>query len=155
MGCPSCGNVVSTCAETTPATCLYWEIPSEWQSYYDKECLDLDALLTTISENIKNIEDSLDFSNSFAQSCLTYPTELTAVLVAEVLDAEICAHEARIEDLEDICNILDKDISGCGLDFTCLAGTDPCGETITYGTLKEWMQTITNKLCALESPAGG
>jgi hypothetical protein len=105
------------------------------------------ATLQDVVEDVYTIlEDwKLDLTE-YDKKCLDID-EVTEFNILQGLTDIVCEHEGRIDTLENVCNILNKNITLCGLDLTCLEGTDDCDNPVNLNTLKDVLQALINKTC--------
>ena len=131
-----------TCGNPVESPCVRVEItfPSI-SSLFSTTCTTLDVVL----EDIYSILESYDIS-TYDKGCLTIE-EITLVNVLQAQTDKICELEDRIEFLEDPCNILNMDITSCGIDVSCLRANDPCDPVTTIPTLKELLVKLIEKAC--------
>lgn len=160
MSCSNCPNPGLTCGEIIQTPCIEWEISDDIQTYLSDEtnhfssdlsgesCAILSDVLDDIYAKFKIIDDELDFSG-LSSVCLEESDDTTLKGIITVFDVQICSIVSTLENLNNICNILDKDISDCDIDYSCFT-TDSCDNPITITTLKDLLQTMINKICTLE-----
>jgi hypothetical protein len=131
-----------TCGNPVESPCVRVEItfPSI-SSLFSTTCTTLDVVL----EDIYSILESYDIS-TYDKGCLTIE-EITLVNVLQAQTDKICELEDRIEFLEDPCNILNMDITSCGIDVSCLQANDPCDPVTPITTLKELLVKLIEKAC--------
>ena len=131
-----------TCGNPVESPCVRVEItfPSI-SSLFSTTCTTLDVVL----EDIYSILESYDIS-TYDKGCLTIE-EITLVNVLQAQTDKICELEDRIEFLEDPCNILNMDITRCGIDVSCLQLDDPCDPVTPITTLQELLVKLIEKAC--------
>lgn len=132
----------STCGNPIEAPCLRveMEFPSI-SSLEGEECSDG----LTVIEDIYAILQKYDLSD-YDKGCLEEHEDNLASILNEQRE-KICQLEQRVEELENPCNILDMDISECGLNFTCLQENDPCNPATPIITIKDLLQKLINTNC--------
>ena len=158
MSCKKCGKVSISCGTTIFSPCVTWEVPEDLQdiaagldSDEPVECVNLDFALTDIYERIDQLTQFTDFSE-FESDCLEpeeVEGEATLQTVIKAIDQKLCELSEAVDDDLTACSILDMDISECGLDLSCFE-TTTC-ETPLGNSLKNLLQEIINRICALEA----
>lgn len=149
MGC-NCNKLSNMCGDKMKAPCIEVEkdFPS-CSSLKEVECTSLDEVIDDLYDIICTDKEDL---SDFATNCLDYgEEELTAKKIKQVHNVEICTLKDEIETLGDICNTLNLDINECNIDYSCLIGTDDCGETTVINNLSNLLQVMIDKICALEN----
>jgi hypothetical protein len=130
----------STCGTITEATCVRIEdidFP-EISELHGEECASLDVVI----EDIYNIIENLDLSN-YDNKCL----EGTPETLVEVLQAQTDKICEIAEGIQGVCDILDADITECGIDTSCLEEQDPCQPATPITTLKQLLIKLIEKSC--------
>lgn len=152
MACNNCGKATNMCGEKMFAPCVIvegYEFP-EFSGLSGEDCASLDIVIEDVYSILGDLQ--IDLSD-FSSECLDLGEEITVKSILTVHDEAICELKEDVENLQNICNILDKDISECTVDYSCLLGTDPCGDEITISTLNDLLQVMINKICELENPS--
>ena len=155
------------CAEIIQTTCIEWEISSVVKEYLetenvrdnseyftsdlsDEDCAVLSDVLTDVYSKFEDIEEMLDFSE-WDNQCLDLEDNPTLQQVLTSITEEVCTLKETVANIDSICEIFEQDITECdGLNFSCLT-TDACDNPITITTFSSWVQTITDKVCDLET----
>lgn len=174
MACKTCKPEI-TCGDISYAPCTIWEIPDDLQEYLAGEtvivtssptssssvtipnselsgetCATLEDTLADIYNKFGTIEDKLDFSE-WTSDCLDFgASTVTLESILTKMDTELCTIKEIVDGLTSICDILDKDITECDLDFTCF-DVDNCDNPISITTLKDLLQVLIDKICLLEN----
>lgn len=139
----NCNKVKNTCGTRIQAECVdYEEIVNSQSSLNSTECVNLSETTKDIYEQLEEINDLSELSNS----CLEYvENEEGKIVVKNVLlkfEEEICSMKQQIETLQNTA-FVDISLVDSGLDFECL--TDSCSENIN--TVKELLQALISKAC--------
>lgn len=151
MACTNCNKASNMCGDKMFAPCITVEKEfPEFSKLFGEECTSLDIVLDDIYELIDELR--VDYT-LFNNSCLEHADDLSIESILLTHDAEICNLITDVSELQNICNILNKDIRDCDLNFTCLLGTDECDNTITITSLNSLLQVMIDKICKLENPA--
>jgi hypothetical protein len=150
MGCNRCGKQSLECGDKVYAPCVYVEIDFPlFSEYNEEECVTLDEVLIELYEEVEQIKEDIDIIGF--QSCLNYgSTEKTIPNITQKHEDEICTIKTDIENLQDACTFLDMDISGCGIDVSCLQD-DVCNNPIIVTTVGALFQTLIDKICQIEN----
>lgn len=151
--CRNCRDEVSiTCGEGkiyAPCIGVEYDFP-DFSSLLDEDgdpitCATLDDVVEDIYTILE--EWQIDLTD-FEVGCLDFETEdLTPEIILQKHNDVICEMLTDIEELKDVCNTLDKNITECGLDTTCLIGVDECNNPVPLDTLKDVLQALINKHC--------
>lgn len=151
MACSNCGKATNMCGEIIFSPCVVVEgFKFPEFSGIEEDCASLDVVIEDVYSVLSDLQ--IDLSD-FESRCLEHGEEITVKSILNVHDTAICDLKEDVENLQNICNILDKDISECTVDYSCLLGTDPCGDQIIISTLNDLLQVIINKICELEKPS--
>jgi hypothetical protein len=116
----------------------------EISDLHGEECASLDDVV----EDIYNIIENLDLSD-YDNKCL----EGTPETLVEILQAQtdkICEIAEDVEELKNVCSILDADLTECGIDTSCLEEQDPCQPAAQITTLKQLLIKLIEKSCQTE-----
>lgn len=132
-----------TCGEIVEATCVRVEttFPAV-SSLVDESC----ANAKEVIDDIYSILQAADISE-YDKGCLDVAT-ITLLNILQAQTDKICELEDRVAFLEDPCNILDMNITECGLDVSCLEAQDPCTPATPITTIKELFAKLIEKSCA-------
>ena len=142
MGCRNY-TYTDTCGTPTESPCVRVEITfPEISSLFDTTCTSLDVVL----EDVYEILGKYDISD-YDDKCLEIE-EITLLNILQAQTDKICDLEERVSFLENPCNILDMDISECGIDVSCLQANDPCDPATPITTLKQLLVKLIEKSCA-------
>lgn len=146
MSCTNCNKVKIECGgERIYAPCVYVEIDFPTYSQYNEEdCVTLDGVVTELYEEIGNIKDEINIEDF--TPCLEYD-EITIPNILQKHEDKLC--ENPLANVNP-CDILDMDISECGIDVSCL-GVDVCNNTASVTTIGNLFQTLINRICELEN----
>ena len=153
-GCHGCRDKVSiACGEGkvyAPCVGVEADFPA-FSSLLDEN--DSPITCATLDDVVKDIYDILtdwqiDLSE-FDNGCIDFGgiAELTPEIIFQKHNDVLCNHEEQLEFLSNPCNILDMDITACGLDLTCIQGQDNCENPIPLNNLKDVLQALINKNC--------
>lgn len=147
MSCRNCNNDLTlTCGEFVYVPCVMYEgdLP-EWSEFHEGKCVSLHDLLPEIYDELSTLR--LDNVNL---DCLTIEGDFTHQKLEEAQNAEICALKTALENITP-CDFLNCTIEDSGLDVSCLEANDLCSPPVPITTVSELIQTIIDRLCALES----
>ena len=150
MGCSKCGNATINCGERTEGACVFIDITlPAYSAYADEDCTDPVAS-DLFEELYGEVDDLREFTDMEAYDNLCLPEAGSTLLsIIQEQTNEICSLKDRIEYLEEPCNILDMDISACGIDVSCLE-TDICNNPVTVTTIGALFSTLLEEICALK-----
>jgi hypothetical protein len=139
----ACSDDISNiCVDPIKATCVDYEGALGANTKITEDCVNQNDVNEDLYAITDEIIENIDASN-LGNLCITYPVgTITPKSALEQHEIEICDLQTRVTALENQ-NFADLDITGFGLNFSCLV--DPCGAPIT--TLGQLLQIMINKDC--------
>ena len=144
MGCNRCNKPTLECGDKVYAPCVYVEIDFPiFSIFHEEECVTLDEVVEELYKEVDEIKEAINIE-SF-NSCLEYE-EKTIPIILQKHEDEICDLKNKLTP----CEILNLDISDCGIDVSCL-GNDPCNNVTTVTTIGALFQTLIERICELEN----
>lgn len=164
MSCTNCGDKTLTCGSKIYAPCVFWEVPDSLMDDSSlgnfqtnplgttSECVSIDEVIEDIYPRLEDVEDDIDSLETainfdyLTSDCLGIDADDDPSLkdVINGFNTKIC-------ELDDVCNILQKEISECNIDFSCFGDDSICGDPLNITTLEDLLQEMIDRICTLEN----